>query len=539
MSYVLFTRKSLSQGTRDKWLLGDLTQIDDGVIPGSDPAAANFFKPTGENTNDAAFYGLNFVSDGVNDAELIDDDDTNIDEAVTASFLDGVLTFDNGGAAEWNDVKNIELDLDAEDYGASVSEIVINGFVDARVQLGVPFENNGNPGGLPGTEGLDPAKLTIDNVKRGELNLEGSVRGVDAQILLATNNSNWQNAFDIVGSTVDDSFTIGRGSFEGQQLGNFGEAIVDGSVSNITADLGAGNDTFDASASLAVSTVDGGVGNDTITGSGGDDTITGGEGDDSLNGGDGDDRFFAGIGNDVIDGGAGDGDVVELAGNIDDYEFVKEDDVITGTNNVTGGVTEITGIERIFVGGDEVDIDAIDEAGVDVTLTPKFVNAGPSSIGGVFDLFVTTQVGNLASFPGQDRGQGVAFDLRQIGSSVESATIKFDLSLLSVGVDVSDTISLFDFEQDTAFFDFGTQLINQEFIDDLNGVESTGPDVPYAQFNYTGLSDEVVEVQITGQFLDDLNDSIGDIFVVGVEPENDSLFNLFNTSSVTLDINFV
>lgn len=401
MSYVLFSRNSLSDGTRDRWILGDLTQPDGGVIPGSDPAAANFFKPSGDNSNAAAFYGLNFLSDGIDQSELVDDDNTNIDEAVGASFVGGVLAFDNGGASEWNDVKNIELDVDAEDYGDTITEITINGFVDARVQLGVPFENDGVTPGLPGTPGLAPAKVTIDNVKRGELNLEGSVRGVDAEILLATNNSNWQNSFDVVGSTVDDTITVGRGSFEGQQLANFGEAVVDGSVSSITADLGDGNDTFDASASLAVSDVDGGAGDDTIIGSGGNDMLSGGEGNDTIDGGEGDDMIDGGTGQNTIDGGEGD-DTLLLSGLTDAFELVNNNGTIEITEIATGDVSTAVGVESFaFSDGTTVAVEDIAAAGTELLVEFENVPTGFIAEGEVYEGFTWQAVRELPSFSAQ------------------------------------------------------------------------------------------------------------------------------------------
>ncbi|MEW7009971.1 cadherin domain-containing protein, partial [Lentilitoribacter sp. EG35] len=93
---------------------------------------------------------------------------------------------------------------------------------------------------------------------------------------------------------------------------------VYGGSSDMSFQLGAGNDTFDTSNNTAiVDTVDGGAGNDTIWGGGGNDILTGGTGNDTLYGESGSDMFLfsEGDGADIISGGEGGGwtDTIQLS----------------------------------------------------------------------------------------------------------------------------------------------------------------------------------------------------------------------------------
>jgi Ca2+-binding RTX toxin-like protein len=101
-------------------------------------------------------------------------------------------------------------------------------------------------------------------------------------------------------------------------IGSAHDDTVFGSDSGTTADLGAGNDTFDNNlgTSAQVDVIDGGAGNDTVYAGEGNDTLTGGTGDDVLWGEGGSDTFVfgSGDGNDFAAGGAGGGwtDAIQL-----------------------------------------------------------------------------------------------------------------------------------------------------------------------------------------------------------------------------------
>lgn len=95
-------------------------------------------------------------------------------------------------------------------------------------------------------------------------------------------------------------------------------------ITNVVADMGAGDDVFDASrlknvtvdvrggvgedklfSGSAGGKLDGGAGDDRLTGKEGRDTLIGGTGEDRLTGGDGDDRLEGNEGVDNLNGGAG------------------------------------------------------------------------------------------------------------------------------------------------------------------------------------------------------------------------------------------
>ncbi|HEX8468128.1 MAG TPA: Ig-like domain-containing protein, partial [Allosphingosinicella sp.] len=102
-----------------------------------------------------------------------------------------------------------------------------------------------------------------------------------------------------------------------------------------TIDAGGGNDR-----------IYGGAGNDDYSGGAGDDEIYGGAGDDSIDGGEGDDYIDGGPGNDSVDGGDGE-DVIVVTGNPEDFTIETEDGVTTITNEDTGEVDTLEGVETV------------------------------------------------------------------------------------------------------------------------------------------------------------------------------------------------
>ena len=165
-------------------------------------------------------------------------------------------------------------------------------------------------------------------------------------------------------------------------LGTAGDSITIGDLSNtdiedstVRLDLGAGDDTVDASAANRRHVIDGGDGKDTITGSSrnddlngdaGDDTLNGlagkdklhgGAGADTINGGAGDDTITGGAGNDTIDGGTGDDSMSGGAGD-DSYTADSTSDTVTelageGTDTVTSGLafTLPDNVENLVLSG--------------------------------------------------------------------------------------------------------------------------------------------------------------------------------------------
>ena len=81
---------------------------------------------------------------------------------------------------------------------------------------------------------------------------------------------------------------------------------VYGASSDMSYDLGAGNDVFDTDETgLVVDAVDGGLGNDSIWGGDGNDVLSGGAGNDIISGENGNDTITGGAGDDTIYGGSG------------------------------------------------------------------------------------------------------------------------------------------------------------------------------------------------------------------------------------------
>ncbi|MEO1200422.1 MAG: FG-GAP-like repeat-containing protein [Pseudomonadota bacterium] len=136
------------------------------------------------------------------------------------------------------------------------------------------------------------------------------------------------SAGGLAGDALGDSYS----SIEAF-VGSAHDDYVYGGTTDMTYDLGGGNDIFDTvAASTARDTVDAGAGDDDIWTGGGDDTLTGGTGDDSLHGEGGNDVFVyaAGDGSDWVDGGAAGGwlDTIELQGM--DGSVSVSGDTVTG-----------------------------------------------------------------------------------------------------------------------------------------------------------------------------------------------------------------
>jgi hypothetical protein len=103
--------------------------------------------------------------------------------------------------------------------------------------------------------------------------------------------------------------------------GNAGaDVIVTGDIGTYKANLGAGNDQFNAN---AIGTA--GNGTVTVDGGAGDDTITGGINADTLSGGDGADTLVGGKGADILSGNAGS----------DTYTFAAGTAAVSATNQIS------------------------------------------------------------------------------------------------------------------------------------------------------------------------------------------------------------
>lgn len=143
---------------------------------------------------------------------------------------------------------------------------------------------------------------------------------------------------DINLGTADDTITI-------QDLSD-----TDIADSTVRIDLGAGNDTADATNANRRHVIDGGDGNDTITGSSRGDDLNGDAGADTIKGLAGKDKINGGVGNDTIDGGAGDdtitggadNDTIDGGTGADAMDGGAGDDTFT-VDNVNDTVTDTGG----------------------------------------------------------------------------------------------------------------------------------------------------------------------------------------------------
>jgi Ca2+-binding RTX toxin-like protein/subtilisin-like proprotein convertase family protein len=179
----------------------------------------------------------------------------------------------------------------------------------------------------------------------------------------------------IVAADEAVSLNLATANVEVVYGGTGNDIFVGGGADNYFIDGGAGDDFIVGGSADDVLSggdgddiIDGGAGNDLLRGGRGDDLLSGGDGDDVLDGGAGSDTVQGGAGNDVIvasggrdevDGGAGT-DILQLAGTLADYTFVKNVDgsyTITDHKNADGsavtagqisdrnGVQHITNVE--------------------------------------------------------------------------------------------------------------------------------------------------------------------------------------------------
>lgn len=323
-SYVLFSKRSDPNGTRDDWvtegLADDLGGSSHGRVNGEDQDVANsaFNNPLQSGpkvvqNSEAAAIDLSLLahdgdrSDGV---DVLNEDLnsalTELQDGAAGGFMQHLADGENYGLSEidgvrtlqfalesendWNKIKNIELNVDNEDLGG-IDKVVVTGFVDTRIQLGNETDEGGE------TEEGSTIDVVVTDAKRGEFNAADSNYAVNYELNVASNGSGWQNSFNLVGSAFDDTFTINVSDSE--KLGSFynKNKALDGALTKTVTELGDGNDTFDAS---GVSTMD------NVRGDDGDDVIRTGGGDDALDGGADDDLLVGGAGNDTLTGGEGD-----------------------------------------------------------------------------------------------------------------------------------------------------------------------------------------------------------------------------------------
>ena len=141
-------------------------------------------------------------------------------------------------------------------------------------------------------------------------------------------NVNLDDGIGTGGHAAGDSYT----SIEGVIGSAYDDTVYGIDTGGVTANLGAGNDTFDNDMGDATQTdtIDGGAGNDTIWTGYGNDSLGGGSGDDSLYGEGGDDTLSGGAGSDMLYGSSG----------TDTAAYTDSDAGVTvnlGTGSASGG----------------------------------------------------------------------------------------------------------------------------------------------------------------------------------------------------------
>jgi hypothetical protein len=362
LGYVLFSQTSDADGTRDRWQTGTLQNnyllnTDWGIVNGAETtvAGSTWTNPIGTNNDKAAAYSLAAVD------ALFDSNGLTANKVLGASANTGIAIADifadnNGGSfqnglagstygiglaeSQWNKIKNLEIWLTSADLISNagltgdgdpstldVMRVVVQNIVDTRVKVGTEKcadLSTVSYGSLAEYTDKDP-KLQVDigNAKRGEFDATFNNRGVLLNLDVWTNNSGWQNSFDLKGSAFNDHFEIEGGS---KTAGEFGTGagtattgIYDGRLTTIYGNLGFGNDSYDATGGRSegadtvaewqlIDKVSGGSGNDTITTGGGNDVIDGDGADAAVR------RFSLGGSNSQADwrGGALVNEIVQI-----------------------------------------------------------------------------------------------------------------------------------------------------------------------------------------------------------------------------------
>ncbi len=262
MSRLFFAQTSAAGGTRSTWLGADSSAIGPdrlGLVGGQQALVAQsaFTMPATPSVDaGTAAYDLGSLAAAAPDALA------GATEAGNRVFAAGVpdplnpvftaLSAADGQVvvaladSNWNAVKNLELVIDSATLAAGFEGVELRNLVDVRVKLGT--EDTG--AAAAGTE----YRVGIANAKRGQLDYTQADAAVATTLSLATNGSEWQNSFTVDGSRFADRLTLAMGDHAG--LGATGETLItDGSLTLVSAAMGAGRDLFDGSAVRAATSL--------------------------------------------------------------------------------------------------------------------------------------------------------------------------------------------------------------------------------------------------------------------------------------------
>ncbi len=252
-SYILFSQTSRPFGTRDLWgplgLPGDTAGSVVGLINGTIAdfclSAFNAFAGTDVQRADWALLALGPTADAtVTNGRAFD-------APAGPRNPDATLALDPAGAivvqlahVDWNGLKNLELFLTTADLadgeGGVFGAVIMRNVVDVRVRIGDGPVEPDLAGGVVFVE--------IANVKRGEIDARESPHAMSVDLSLTSNGPGWGNTFAVFGSDYADALDVRQGSWNAASttLDGFRNLANDGRHSLVVADLGAGNDRFDA-----------------------------------------------------------------------------------------------------------------------------------------------------------------------------------------------------------------------------------------------------------------------------------------------------
>ncbi len=135
------------------------------------------------------------------------------------------------------------------------------------------------------------------------------------------------------GDAEGDTYT----SIEAVTGSDYNDSVYGTDTGGVTANLGAGDDTFDNDAGDAtqIDVIDGGDGNDTIYSGAGDDDLRGSKGDDNLYGEAGNDTLTGGLGADMLSGGDDNDTLIGASGTDTLYGDAGDDTIDGGSGNDT------------------------------------------------------------------------------------------------------------------------------------------------------------------------------------------------------------
>jgi Ca2+-binding RTX toxin-like protein len=291
----------------------------------------------------------------------------------------GVLVFDtapdfeNPADADGDNIYNVQV---------GVTDSIIAGPVTQDLTITI---TNNSPVTQSVTLPAGGGTYTVDVVGN---NVEVNQTAPTAALVASTSLNDLGNVI-LYGSTGNDLVTLGA---------------LTGFSGTVTFNGGAGNDSFDASATMLNTSVSGGSGRDTVVGGGGNDTFNGGSGSDSASGGGGNDSLTGGAGNDTMSGGAGD-DFLNGNSGSDLLTGDADDDTLLGgggTDTVDGGadddfVNGQGGPGDIVAGGGGADTLLGDASDIKIAGTAGMVPDAPADppglVGGTLNVALPTSGG--------------------------------------------------------------------------------------------------------------------------------------------------